>query len=88
MKMLIAILSDEDAEQVLNGLVEDEFRATRISSTGAFLRRGNTTLLVGLEDERVDRAIELIRLHSLAPEHAGQRRATVFVLDVARYFQI
>lgn len=88
MKMLIAILSDEDAEQVLKALVEDDFRATRISSTGAFLRRGNTTLLVGLDDERVDPAIELIRTHSREPEHSGQRRATVFVLDVARFFQV
>lgn len=88
MKMLIAILSDEDAEPVLKALVEEDFRATRISSTGAFLRRGNTTLLVGLDDERVDPAIKLIRTHTREPEHRGQRRATVFVLDVARFFQI
>lgn len=88
MKMLIAILNDQDGEQVLKGLVQAEFRATRISSTGAFLRRGNTTVLVGLQDERVDEAIELIRTHAADPEHSGQRRATVFVLDVARFLQI
>ena len=88
MKMLIAILSDVDAEQVLQGLVEADYRATRISSTGAFLRRGNTTLLIGLDDDRVDGAIEVIRTHSSEPEHRGQRRATVFVLDVASFRQI
>lgn len=88
MKMLIAILNDQDGEQVLRGLVKAEFRATRIASTGAFLRRGNTTLLMGLDDERVDEAIELIRAHSDEPEHSDQRRATVFVLEVASFRQI
>lgn len=88
MKMIIAILNDQEGEPVLRGLVQADFRATRISSTGAFLRRGNTTLLVGLEDERVDEAIELIRTHSADPEHSGARRATVFVLDVARFLQV
>lgn len=88
MKMLIAILSDVDGEEVLKGLVQADFRATRISSTGAFLRRGNTTLLVGLDEERIDEAIEVIRTYSEEPEHSGQRRATVFVLDVASFRQL
>jgi uncharacterized protein YaaQ len=88
MKMLIAILNEQDGESVLTALVQAEFRATRIASTGAFLRRGNTTLLIGLDDEKVDEAIEVIRQSASDPVQPGQRRATVFVLDVARFEQL
>ena len=88
MKMMIVILSDQDVEQVLRALVENDVRATRISSTGVFLRRGNTTILIGLEEERVDQVIELIREHTTALEDPDRRRATLFVLPVARYEQL
>lgn len=88
MKLLIVILNDPDAENVLRGLVEKGHRATRISSTGGFLRRGNTTLLIGLEEDQVDPALEIIRKHSQEPEQPGLRRATVFVLNVARFAQV
>jgi len=88
MKLIIAILNDADAEEVLRALIEQGFRATRIASTGGFLRRGNTTLLIGLESDRVNSAIELIREACLPPEDKGQRRATVFVVDVARFEQL
>jgi uncharacterized protein YaaQ len=88
MKMIIAILGDQDAEQVLQALVDNNIRATRISSTGVFLRRGNATILIGLDEERVDEAIELIRDHSTPPEDPDRRRATLFVLPVSRYEQL
>lgn len=88
MKMMLVILNDQDAETVLRELVEQEFRATRIVSTGAFLRRGNTTLLIGLEQDKVDEVLEIIRAQSAEPEEPGQRRATVFVLPVSRYEQL
>jgi len=88
MKLLIAILNDVDAEGVLRALVEQGFRATRIASTGGFLRRGNTTLLIGLESDRVNSAMELIREACGAPAESSQRRATVFVVDVARFEQL
>jgi len=88
MNMMLVILNDQDAETVLRELVEQEFRATRIASTGAFLRRGNTTLLIGLEQDKVDEVLEIIRSQAAEPEQAGQRRATVFVLPVAQFEQI
>ena len=88
MKLLIAILNDVDAEEVLRALVEQGFRATRIASTGGFLRRGSTTLLIGLESDRVNSAMELIREACREPGQTGQRRATVFVVDVARFEQL
>jgi uncharacterized protein YaaQ len=87
MKMMIVIINDRDAESVMQALVDQEFRATRISSTGVFLRRGNTTLMIGLEEEKVDEALEIIKEHSSQPEEVDQRRATVFVLPVSRYEQ-
>lgn len=88
MKMMIVILGDQDAEQVLQALVDNDYRATRISSTGVFLRRGNTTILIGLEEERVDQAIDLIRENTTVPDDPDRRRATLFVLPVARYEQL
>ncbi|MFQ5943410.1 MAG: cyclic-di-AMP receptor [Anaerolineales bacterium] len=88
MKMMIVILGDRDAEPVMQALVDREFRATRIASTGVFLRRGNTTLLIGLEDDLADEALGIIREHTTQPEQADQRRATVFVLPVASFEQL
>ena len=88
MNMMLVILNDQDAEAVLRELVEQDFRATRVASTGAFLRRGNTTLLIGLEQDKVDEVLEIIRAQSAEPEEPGQRRATVFVLPVSQFEQI
>ncbi|MGD2161674.1 MAG: cyclic-di-AMP receptor, partial [Anaerolineales bacterium] len=61
MKLLIVIIRSEDSERVLDQLIEAEFGVTHIASTGGFLRRGNATLLIATEEERVDRAMEVIR---------------------------
>ena len=64
MRLIIAILRDADGEDVLRALLDADFRVTRIASTGGFMRRGNSTLLVGVEKERVETAVRLIREHS------------------------
>lgn len=89
MKLIVAIVRDIEAEAVLSALVEGRFGVTRIASTGGFLRRGNTTFLVGIEDAKVDQALDTIR--RVCSESNGapdQRRATVFVLAVARFEQL
>lgn len=88
MKLMIVILGDDDAERVLQALVDGGYRATRIASTGVFLRRGNTTILIGMEEQKVEAAIEIIREHTSPPEEPGQRRATLFVLPVSRFQQL
>jgi len=85
--MMLVIVRNEDRDAVLDALVKDEFRVTYIASTGGFLRRGNTTLLIGLEAERIDRAMETIR-NACAPAVDGQRRATVFVLNLESFDQL
>ncbi|MDP2856972.1 MAG: cyclic-di-AMP receptor [Bacillota bacterium] len=61
MKLIIAVVQDMDWPGVTDALVKRKFRVTRASSTGGFLRRGNTTLLVGVEDSMVESAIAIIR---------------------------
>lgn len=64
MKLIIAIVNNDDAHFVNTGLTSEGFHITKISSTGGFLLNGNSTFVVGVEDERVDRALEIIRAHS------------------------
>jgi len=86
--MIVAIIRDIDNEPVTQALVQADYRVTRVASTGGFLRRGYSTLMIGVEDERVDPAIELIREHTSPPDEPGMKRATLFVLNVARFAQV
>ncbi len=88
MKLIIAILHHTDGEEILKTLVEERYRVTRIASSGGFLRRGNATLLIGLEAERVAAAMQLIREHTGPPVDPGLKRATLFVLNVERFEQV
>lgn len=87
-RLIIAILRDADGEEALKALLDANFRVTQIASTGGFLRRGNSTLLIGVEKERVETAIQLVREHSAPAIDPGLKRATVFVLKVDQYEQI
>lgn len=61
MKLVIAIVQDKDASHLLDALNEIELQATRIASSGGFLRSGNTTLLIGVSEENVDKVIDTIK---------------------------
>ena len=87
MKMIIAIVQDHDTEPVSRALTGMNFRVTQVASTGGFLRRGSSTLLIGLEDDQVDQALQLIR-DSCSITAPDQKRATIFVLNVARHVQL
>ena len=60
MKLIIAIVQDEDAGRLLSNLMQRGFGVTKLATTGGFLRAGNTTLLLGVEEERMQEAIGLI----------------------------
>ena len=64
MKLIIAIVNNDDAHFVNTGLTAEGYQITKVSSTGGFLLNGNSTFLVGVDDERVDRAVEIIKTHS------------------------
>ena len=64
MKMIIAIVSSDDASNVQKALIKEHYQATKLASTGGFLMKGNTTFLIGTEDEKVSSVIEIIGNHS------------------------
>ncbi len=70
MKMVIAIVQDYDADRMLNAVCGAGFYATRLSSTGGFLRSGNKTVLLGVEDQRVPACLRLIE-QACKPRVAG-----------------
>lgn len=61
MQLVIAIVQDEDAGPVIEALTSAGFRATRINTVGGFLRKGNATILVGVEKENLHRALLIVR---------------------------
>ena len=93
MKLVLGIVQDHDAGSVIDALVQAEYRTTRINTSGGFLKRGNATILVGVEDERVPDVLRLIRAqtHGVsvpADRPAQLRPGTVFVLPVARFLRM
>jgi len=88
MKLIVAIIRDELNDQILQSLIQEEFRVTRIASTGGFLRRGMTTLMIGVEDEKVDQAILLVEEACEPATYQNTHNATMFVLNVDQYLQV
>lgn len=60
MKLIVAIINNDDCPSVLHELTQKGYGATRLSTSGGFLKAGNSTLLIGTEDEKVDDVIEII----------------------------
>ncbi|HMR99957.1 MAG TPA: cyclic-di-AMP receptor [Anaerolineales bacterium] len=87
MKMIILILKDHESDAVTQALTSADYRVTRVASTGGFLRSGVATLLLGVDDDRVDSAIGLIR-EKIGKSNSGEKRATVFVVPVERFEQV
>lgn len=64
MKLIIAIVSSDDASNVQSGLIKSAFQVTKLATTGGFLMKGNTTFLIGAEEDKVNDAIKVIGEHS------------------------
>ena len=60
MKLIIAIVQDVDADVLIEEIIKNGHRVTKMSTTGGFLKSGNTTLLIGTEDENVDSILAII----------------------------
>jgi uncharacterized protein YaaQ len=88
MKLIIAIIRDSDNEPVSQALVNAGFRVTRIASTGGFLRRGSSTLMIGTDEDRVEHAFQTISLNLGPPTEASVNRANLFVLNVEHFHQV
>ncbi len=88
MRLIVAVVHDSDSETILRALLSENYSVTRIASTGGLLRRGNTTMLIGVNAERVAGAMKIIRETSAPPIDPGLKRAAVFVLKVDRFVQV
>ena len=64
MKLVLAIVNKDDSSAVSTALTRDGFSVTKLATTGGFLMAGNTTFLVGVDDERVDQVLATIEKHS------------------------
>lgn len=60
MKLIIAIVQDEDSARLVSSLMDNGFGVTKLATTGGFLRAGNTTLLIGVDDEKLDEALACV----------------------------
>jgi uncharacterized protein YaaQ len=60
MKLVIAIVHDEDTHELIGKLNDSGFGVTKLASTGGFLRSGNTTILIGVAKEKVEEVLKLI----------------------------
>jgi uncharacterized protein YaaQ len=88
MKLMIAIVNDADYDNIARCLTDEQYRVTCIASTGGLFRRGSTTLLIGLEEEKISRATEIIKENSVGVEGPGTNKATIFVLNIKEYIHL
>ena len=61
MKLVVAVVHNEDAGVLVDALLEREFRATRLHSSGGFLKQTNATVMLGVEDDQVDAVLDIVR---------------------------
>lgn len=76
MKLVVAIVQDQDASSLIVDLTDKEFRVTKLASTGGFLKAGNTTLLIGVDDNLVEDVIKIVE------ENCKTREITTSLLTV------
>ena len=97
MRLVLAVVRDDDAGRVVDALTQQGFYVTRLASTGGFLRMGNTVLISGIEDEELDPILKVIESHTeihAAPPvsdreaKASPGRAVVFVLDLQQVVRL
>ncbi len=61
MKLVIAVVHNEDARVLIDALLAHEYRATWLHSSGGFLKQSNATILLGVDDAKVDDVVNLVR---------------------------
>lgn len=85
MKLIIAIVRDTATEAISAALNSASLKVTHIASTGSFLRHGNSTLLIGVEDGDVDKALGILREKASSSTETEEKHAVIFVLNVDQY---
>lgn len=61
MKLVVAVIQDKDSNRLTDALAEQNYKTTKLSTTGGFLKEGNTTLMIGCEDANVDEVLNIIK---------------------------
>jgi len=88
MKLIIIVVIDTESDSLIKALLNEGFRVTRIASTGGFLRRGSSTLLMGVEAGKVERAMQMVREHCAPSIDPSLKKVTIFVLKVDKFEQL
>ena len=94
LKLIIAIIQDDYITKVIKSLMESKIRTTKLSSSGGFLKAGNTTLLIGVEEEQVDNVVHIIEEQTRSKNvKSGNREvrvggANLFVMDMDKHLKI
>ena len=88
MKLLFVIISKEDVDQVISGLNKEGFRATKIASSGGFLKKKNVTLMIGVQEDQMKAVIDIVKgiCHERQTVEVGG--AIIFAVDVSHYEKI
>jgi len=95
MNLVLTVLKSEDADRVADALLAAGYRLTRIATAGGFLRRGNVTLLIGVEEGKVDDVLKIMRSNcqpcrdpNPLPSGMPTYSATVFVLEASSFLHV
>jgi uncharacterized protein YaaQ len=91
MKLIIAIVPEKRSSEILDTLIKAQYRATLVSTTGGFLRKGNATLLIGVESEKANDVLQHIRdvcAAISARVDSEEVYATIFVLNVEQHERV
>lgn len=104
MKLVMAVVHNDDVTKLSDELSKRKVGATKVASTGGFLKSGNTTFMIGVEEDRVDEVLEVIkntcksRKQTIQPYPGSSKSpysleviiggATVFILDVEQFIKI
>lgn len=81
MKLILAILREPHHDTIKNAMLSAGYRVTLVASSSGWLKKGVTTLLIGVDDKQVDQAIEVVRKNCPPHDEAGSHNATLFVLQ-------
>lgn len=94
MKLVIAIVQNDFVTNVMKGLTDKKYRVTKLSSTGGFLKAGNTTLLIGTEDENTQEIKEIIKEQCKKQKSTRKKEsvkdgyANIFILNMDQFKKI
>ena len=84
MKMILAIVDDAYKDDISQALLISNYRVTQLATTRGFLRGGSTTLMIGVEDDLVDDALQIIRDKD-SEGYNSENPTTIYVLKIKNY---